>query len=1056
MPAEQHSQLGRDSSAEGSAPLSHMARLRVSVAAWRARVGRGMLAGVERRRATVASARSEGAVESDDRDVLIRGPLTIAHSMHLVNRVRAVSRGSRVWKPDVGAIRPEMVQRFAASVAGRTRSVRSISVRRPPRPVELEGSEELTLPGAPAWSAAASGERDRTVQIKGPSVFSVGQRIEPFRKSPPSVPQSGSGGPPRRSGQVRPPRQVAAGSRVFARVQEMPSHSSGAEERAPEVGSLPQERPTGGQAESSDMGRTPSVDDVAGSPRPRPSLRSPAAREPATSSIPGPSVTGDAQMPAVHAQVQRDVTKARPEDEPGGGEQRPPGEGRSARSPALSDRQIAASVDEASDQPGSGSHSGTDDLVGQYDGPVEPDLAVASDRWGQSGPGESDVASPESETGELPLRRDVRGTGSMPVGRRVHDTDVRSGALGSRSSDAAEPASGGIHRAARESVSADGPHSSSVQDQPASGALTPPPQGGQEAPALRPTTEPVERQGERAETESVERYGERAETRPVQRQSAPSFGREGPDPDDASGAPSGFADNQAGPPHEVQVRLDTPEQTRSTSMTDDLPVAPAPRAPVQRRTQETRSGEGPRAAADGVDGRATRQGYSSVLAREEALTTPAIDGIQRSRREAGTDPVDGAYTSSSDAERRPSGELTPPSRIDDQTGQSTSADRGLSEWAGTDVELPLHRGARDGEVVGPRHTPLSESRPKTVSHVDPFEGGVSRAEKVVQGRVTVEEEPASEPMDHPRGAVETTKRLETPLGAPELDGDEPEAAGERTPGIEPTWSEATQRRGQIGLLSAGDVGRRSPLIVAPHVLPVVRHGQMLRIQRSATSPGSATSGSSARHRRSDPKIGVRRAIAEPGTQGQGATQWPRTGAQAGVLGERDDAVNDSAGFGVGARRFPTAGGMGMGASSDRQPDDDPALRALLASWAGRGTGAPPEMPLSSSGEVRRFEDGTGAVSPPLAAPDAAMPLAARAAPMDRPSVDRQPQADPSGVGGPFRPIASGEAAPPVDVTGGSKDGQRGSPAVDVKTLAQRVYPYVRRLIAIERERGPYR
>jgi hypothetical protein len=154
-----------------------------------------------------------------------RAALTVRRTQRLLNRLQRVVDRTVVWKPSVGRLNPARLQRFSNDVASRSQALQLVSARRRPAPaLDWADSPELTLPMGPAPYGTGF-ERPTAQRTAQPGVFSVGQRIEPLRASPPSTPRVSRRAAPSRPGR-RPPqkRELTPASRLFARVEEISPH----------------------------------------------------------------------------------------------------------------------------------------------------------------------------------------------------------------------------------------------------------------------------------------------------------------------------------------------------------------------------------------------------------------------------------------------------------------------------------------------------------------------------------------------------------------------------------------------------------------------------------------------------------------------------------------------------------------------------------------------------------------------------------------------------------------------------------------------------------------
>ncbi len=147
--------------------------------------------------------------------------LVVGNVRTLLRRVQRTLDRATVWKPDAGAFKHTLVQQFSSAVAGRFTSPLLVSVQRQAALAAPAWSDytELTLPlgATPAQSVeGAAGAR-----VKGPSIFSVGQRIEPMRSATPVLPAAPRPQAPPQAAQRPPQKQPPSKSRLYTRVEEI-------------------------------------------------------------------------------------------------------------------------------------------------------------------------------------------------------------------------------------------------------------------------------------------------------------------------------------------------------------------------------------------------------------------------------------------------------------------------------------------------------------------------------------------------------------------------------------------------------------------------------------------------------------------------------------------------------------------------------------------------------------------------------------------------------------------------------------------------------------------
>ncbi len=191
----------------------------------------------DRLRATTGSQPGEKS-RSARRDRRGRTALTVGNTRLLLNRVqRTVERGT-VWKPNVGSLRPGMVERFTRTVAGRLTShgIQPIGIQRQAQPLAWDWEEDLELVLPVGSPSSGPGKFTVGSKMKGPSVFSVGQRIEPLASVSAAAPWAPRPAAPSRAMGRPRPKKLSPSSRLYARVEEiLPGEKTRPEaERPPE------------------------------------------------------------------------------------------------------------------------------------------------------------------------------------------------------------------------------------------------------------------------------------------------------------------------------------------------------------------------------------------------------------------------------------------------------------------------------------------------------------------------------------------------------------------------------------------------------------------------------------------------------------------------------------------------------------------------------------------------------------------------------------------------------------------------------------------------------
>lgn len=148
--------------------------------------------------------------------------VTSGHPSSLVQHLQRAVERTTAWRPSVGSLSPVMVQRFAHSVANRIQPIGLVGAGRQVQGPQMVWGEEveLTLPTGPAPAGPARDELAAGTRIGGPSTFTVGQRIPPMSVTPPTSPRAPRAAPPtprRVQRRVLPPD-----ARLFSRVEEVP------------------------------------------------------------------------------------------------------------------------------------------------------------------------------------------------------------------------------------------------------------------------------------------------------------------------------------------------------------------------------------------------------------------------------------------------------------------------------------------------------------------------------------------------------------------------------------------------------------------------------------------------------------------------------------------------------------------------------------------------------------------------------------------------------------------------------------------------------------------
>lgn len=158
--------------------------------------------------------------------------LTLTNTRSLLNRVQRAADRTVVGKPDIGALRPALVERFASTVADHSQALQLVGVRRQPSQSSPPTSHwkedvELVLPVGPVSSGVGVEGLITRSGIGGPNTFSLGQRIPPMSSTPPTPRSPRPAAPPRTTRQPLR-RTPSAKSRLYTRVEEIapPSKTS--------------------------------------------------------------------------------------------------------------------------------------------------------------------------------------------------------------------------------------------------------------------------------------------------------------------------------------------------------------------------------------------------------------------------------------------------------------------------------------------------------------------------------------------------------------------------------------------------------------------------------------------------------------------------------------------------------------------------------------------------------------------------------------------------------------------------------------------------------------
>jgi len=127
------------SAQDGQGAESNIARSVMTKANW----GQRVLSPWVQRTLATASGEAKNKLLTNNRQPLVT--LTGGHTSSLLNRLQRMADESAVWRPDIGASRPETVDRFTSTIINRFAQTK---VQPPPIVQRSVAEADLTLAGA--------------------------------------------------------------------------------------------------------------------------------------------------------------------------------------------------------------------------------------------------------------------------------------------------------------------------------------------------------------------------------------------------------------------------------------------------------------------------------------------------------------------------------------------------------------------------------------------------------------------------------------------------------------------------------------------------------------------------------------------------------------------------------------------------------------------------------------------------------------------------------------------------------------------------------------------
>ena len=1032
-----------------------------------------------------------------------------SHTLSLVNHLQRAVERTVVWRPSVGSLSPTMVQRFARTVADRVQPPELIGTKAQPRqPITGWGDDlDLILPTGPGAAAAATGDLAVGSRIRGPSVFSVGQRIPPMtsKSSPgPRVPRVSTRQAPRRPQRKPLPRDA----RLFSHIMEVGPDKPAVPEPDLSVGISADEE---AEADEQEMTSRPAA--APGPPQVPQQVESAPAR--ASSGPPRPP-SAPGQKAAPRPRVQRQAAPSPPA--------RPRGQERAEGTQPASELAAFFAAPRPAEPDRPAAPEPTETAL------PEREEAVDVQRQAKADPGPEPASRPTVQrrtAPETPLRASPTTPGPKIPPKRRPPTRQADKALPGRPQDEAadqpveapgtapaEPRPPGRQEVPRTEIQRAG-EETPRQTSPARGqrlGTRPPSVQRQAEPAVDGKASPSETEpvGGRldqgtslperpfpgpapAETEAAAEPGEPRTVAPAGMGTEPAPPAEGElemplrlppsiqaAPDEVTAPPQQAETGQAQPPEERAREHPAPQaavqrQQRPPAGEQATPPAPAPRAaapdaqhrePAEQRPFTT---DDKMVAVPDTQSREQPPVPGQAPPEERAREHPAPQAtVQRQQRppaeEQVTPPAPAPRAVAPDAQRReqPLSEDQPP--VDDVSsplpGEPAAVQRApepasppprpepsLSEnlppseeqrpeWPAMPLRIGPHRGeAKTPTTAGPEATPhpiqretKGPPRPKTSQpDAPPMRGEKIAAEPSSEHRDIAQVPAEPPPVEMP--PREAARRQEMP--APERT--EPTLQRPVTPA-----RDATVDKGLNGDLWARAISHvQMPLshLAAPSAL---RPGGVQRQPHTGEPAGlplgpagwSLVRGPGAiKHRSLSPAL------------------FPRTPER--YIGPDLSLPVSSPTARRRVQRSPVSGP----AARPKPPSPADLMQAFLATWPAEDEGQmvlpPPPRPAVSPGPARAAQAQPQARRP---TPTSLSPSQHRAQqPPASPLIQRQAAVEGTLAADQIAPVRGTIVQRAADKEEEEKEGEK----VDLTTLARLVYPFVKRMLAVERERRPH-
>ena len=929
---------------------------------------------------------------------LQRSSLAADRTQALVVRMQQTNRRTVVWQPGLGSLRPALVQRFASAVAERIQRAKPGILRRRLRreaasaPGDWSGELDMTLPSGPEAEPPASS------QPLPPGTFTVGQRIEPMRTKPSresGIQRSPSTPPaPKRTASKPPQRQGLTHpprSRLYARVEEV--KGTGASPPQP----------------------------LSPAPKPEPEARG--EDEPRAPAIPTPPAAAPRSQ---RLAVQRRAESAPPASGPKRNRVASQPAGRTPPRTAQPAEQPAARPETAEEEPSS-LRGGPADSRPRSTGDSEASTQAAGAQRAAMPPQTDDVDE------ELPLATGPADGASVPAhpARELVDETPRQ-----------EPKLGRVQRAPASQPPAgrqepSRAQTSSVRREPARSEEEPPPQEPGPAPAREEEPAP-----------------------PADRESAPPPAppRRAPDSPatvqrQADFKPQGEPRPEPSDPHEPQPgRSDSPGARRETKQTPTESAA-ADRPPEEPEPEEGRSGLAPlppveeqdevemplragshvepakpvQPAEPGVpappepapdaapvqrapeprEPSARRQGQKAEADAVEPQR-PAPASVRETSGRARPDEKSRMSKSAAEPPAAPGEARSEERQVPDPSARSRPADDAPVAETGAQQPARIQRTAdRDRETPGSDEPPDQKPLPQAKSGppgTKPGAGQTAPSEPLGERDMPVAQD------RRPTAKIDRRAQEPGPSGArramPELPvGDQgprrPQAAeqketavDEAAPGLERALQVRAQERAQASLLRSAQRVTPAPVRIARQPVPWI--ARLVHRKRREATPKATES-----------------------------AQVPVPAMGTPALGGQNDSA---AAISLGAMVLPALGRPAPARAASRA-----APQPLQRTTAAAAPAATPRPRTEKADEDR-------------------LPLAKPRVPQSQAEAKVE---EPEAAARQTRTAAETVTAAPPAVQRAVEDEMDDERELDLGVLAERVYPFIKRMLQIERERRPY-